>query len=172
MKHFFLSRSDLLSTLSPFCLHISLYTNITRCRNVLPGLVAARLWAPGLESERNSYCVSDHPVVSQNTSLHFNRLCPFTSQWEVGESVVVVVVGRGSLFVVGFNYGAIPWSYQDAMASNNGKYTCLWAHCEPVHVTEPPLSIASHKNLQSVYSHRRGIMNSCSGCSIHLSCIH
>lgn len=44
--------------------------------------------------------------------------------------------------------------------------------CEPVHVTEPPLPIASHRNLQSVYSHRRGIMNSCSSRSIHLSCIH
>lgn len=102
MKPFY-ERADLLSALSLFCLHISFYTITTRCKNIRRGLVAARLQAPGLQSERNSYCVRDYPVVSQNTSLNFNRLSPFSSPWEVGESGE----GGSSLFVVRLNHGTI-----------------------------------------------------------------
>lgn len=88
---------------------------------------SAGSWA---QSERNSYCAPDYPVVSWNTSLHFNRLSPFMSPWEVEES------GEGGKEP--FCGSPQLWrnfrSYQHAAASNNGKYTGLWASCKLVHV--------------------------------------
>lgn len=85
------------------------------------GLVAAHLQAPELESERNSYCVPDYPVDSQNTSLHFSRLSPFTSPWEVVESGGE----RKEPFCGSPQLQRNFRSYQHAAASNNSKFTGL-----------------------------------------------
>lgn len=70
----------------------------------------------GSKVRENSYCAPDYPVISQNTSLHFNRLGPFTSPWEVW---------GGSTFCGSLQLWRNPRSYQHAVASNNGKHTCL-----------------------------------------------
>lgn len=141
-----------------------------KCKNIHRGLVAAPRQASGLKSERNSYCVSDYPVISQNTSLHFNRLSPFASPWEVLESGVGWGDG-GGLFVVR-HYGTISDLISTVWPRTMGSTQACERPASQFMYEKSPLFVISPRNLQSVYSHSSGIINFCTSCSIHLCCIH
>lgn len=59
------------------CPHITLYTGMTKCKNIFPRLVVACLRTQILISRRNTYCVPHHTAIFKNTSLYFNRLLVF-----------------------------------------------------------------------------------------------
>lgn len=112
-------------------------------------LLVCRLLDP--KDERNSYWVPDYPFF-WNTSLHFNRLGPFTSPWEVGEA------GGAFLWLASTVAQSQILSARRGLETMGRRRTRERAASRFMH-GKSPLSVVSPGNLQSEYSHSRGIMN-------------